>query len=97
VVGHERVRAAYPGAEVRHAHPRFTVGEGSGARPRGVGKEHQHAETQWVADRPKAEKQVLSRQREHDAGVGCRPGTGTAPGSFAPVALGTCQSSDGSH
>ncbi len=68
MVGHERVGAAESGAKVRHAHPGFALGDRAGPRARGVGEEHEHAESQRISDGPKAAKQILSSRCEHDEG-----------------------------
>jgi hypothetical protein len=64
VVRNERVRAAEPGAEVRHTHPRLMLEDGPGAWARGMGEEHEHAESQRISDGPKAAKDVVSIGRE---------------------------------
>jgi len=65
VVRHERVGSADPRAEVGHAHPGFPLGDRAGPRARGVGEEHEHAESQRISDGPETAKQVLSSRHEH--------------------------------
>ena len=67
MVGHQCVRTAEPGAEVRDTHPRLMLEDRPGAWAGGIGEEHEHAEPQRVSDGSKAAKDVFSSGRGHHA------------------------------
>jgi hypothetical protein len=94
VVGHQRVAATHPLAEIGGTHPGFALGEGARAQTGRLAEEHDDAEPQGISERAEAANQVLSRQREHEPPLHVAMGPGPHRVRSHQSRWGTCLEED---